>query len=44
MLQSMGSQRVRHDLQTEGTVIYMFDDFVSEKKMDMLLTAEHKEI
>ena len=23
---------------------YMFDDFVSEKKMDMLLTAEHKEI
>ena len=44
MLQSMGLQRVRHDLQTEGTVIYMFDDFVSEKKMDMLLTAEHKEI
>ena len=24
--------------------IYMFDDFISEKNMDMLLTTEHKEI
>ena len=42
--QSMGLQRVRHDLLTERPVMYMFDDFMNEKNMDIWLTTEHKEI